>query len=58
MFTKRHYQVIASAIHASKVRADQPDLVEMLIELFKADNPRFREDIFRDKSGQFKIEFN
>ncbi len=46
MFTKRQYKIIAQAIYASNFRADKKDLVEILCEIFKADNDRFRKDLF------------
>ncbi len=44
-FTKRHYILFASLIRDAK---DKNELVEAMIAVFGADNPRFDEDKFRE----------
>src|SRR5487761_25892 len=52
IFTKRHYQIIASAIKASNVRTDV-SLEEILCRIFEDDNPRFLKEIFLEAIHQW-----
>ena len=47
MYQKRHYESMAAAIRESQNK----DLVEAIIDVFRADNPRFNEERFRKAAG-------
>lgn len=47
-FTRQHFQKIADVI---KKNESKENLVAALCDMFKADNPNFKEDLFRKACG-------